>query len=182
MPSVEDTELDQDLTPTDPDPVVPFIIFLHAGARRIGEVGHYVRMLTKKKVRVVSIDSKRQGYSHNILLPRVLAWVKHLALLTLCIATIISGPCGPWTPLAMEKADGGRTVLFDQSNPDGIKASDGSPHPLVEAALELHSRGLDVARIAHSHGAKVLIEQPVGHGKGSLWPIKGREDRALYLL
>ena len=177
-PSVEDLELDQEIAPTDPDPTIPFIMFLHAGARRIGEVGHYVRMLTKKKVRVVSIDTKRKGYSHNILLPRVLAWIKHLALLTLCIAIIISGPCSPWTPLAMEKTYGGRSVLFDKSHADGIKAHDGSPHPLVEAALELHSRGLDVARIAHGHGAKVIIEHPVGHGKDSLWPIKGREEHS----
>ena len=164
-PSVEDLELDQEIAPTDPDPTIPFIMFLHAGARRIGEVGHYVRMLTKKKVRVVSIDTKRKGYSHNILLPRVLAWIKHLALLTLCIAIIISGPCSPWTPLAMEKTYGGRSVLFDKSHADGIKAHDGSPHPLVEAALELHSRGLDVARIAHGHVTTSEICRCVGERK-----------------
>ena len=178
MPSVEDAELDADLTLTDADPTIPFIIFLHAGKRRIGEIGHYVRMLTKKRVRVVSIDPKRRGYAHNILFPRVLAWVKRLALLALCIAVIISGPCSPWTPLAMEKNIEGRTVLFDTDHPDGITAPNGSPHPLVEAALKLHELGFDVARDVHGHGGKVLIEHPVGHGKHSMWPIRGREKHS----
>ena len=116
-PSVEDAEMDPDITPSDPDPVTPFIIFLHAGRRRLGEIGHYIRLLTKKRVRVVSIDPRRCGYSHNILIPRVYAWVRHLALLALCMAVIISGPCSPWTPLAMEKAYDGRTVLFDTDHP-----------------------------------------------------------------
>ena len=177
-PSIEDVELDPDITLSDPDPSTPFILFLHAGRRRIGEIGHYVRLLTKSRVRVVSIDPKRCGYSHNILIPRVYAWVRRLALLVLCIAVIISGPCSPWTPLAMEKATDGRSVLFDVDRPDGIKAPDGSPHPLVESALLLHKLGFDVARDVHRGGGKVLIEHPVGHGAHSMWPIRGREKHS----
>ena len=177
-PSVEDVELDADVTLTDADPVSPFILYLHAGTRRLGEVGHYVRMLTKQRIKVISIDPKRRGYSHNILLPRVFAWIKRLAMLTLCIALIISGPCSPWTPLAMEKATAGRTVLFDSDNPNGIKSLDGTPHPLVESSLHLHKLGFDIARDVHSHGGKVLIEHPAGHGAHSMWPIKGREKHS----
>ena len=78
----------------------------------------------------------------------------------------------------MEASTQGRTVLFDTSHPDGITAPDGSPHPLVEAALKMHDAGFDVARIVHSHGGKVMVEHPVGHGKKSLWPIRGREDHS----
>ena len=177
-PSVEDIELDPDITLSDPDPVTPFVIYLHAGRRRIGEIGHYIRLLSKKRVQVVSIDPRRRGYSHNILIPRVLAWVRRLALLALCIAVIISGPCSPWTPLAMERANEGRMVLFDSDRPDGIKAPNGSPHPLVESALLLHKLGFDVARSVHLRGGKVLIEHPVGHGEHSMWPIRGREKHS----
>ena len=125
---------------SDPDPVSPFILFTHAGFRRIGEIGHYVKLLSKHRVRVVSIDPKRCGYAHSILFTRVYAWLKRLALLTLCIAIIISGPCSPWTPLAMERSTDGRGVLFNASHPDGIAAPDGSPHPLVESCLKHPSR------------------------------------------
>ena len=178
LPTAEDTELDKDLTMTDPDPSMPFILFLHAGYKRMGEVGHYVRMLSRKRVRVISVDPKRCGYSHNILLPRVYAWLKRLALLTLCIAIIISGPCSPWTPLAMEKSTEGRIVLFDETHPDGVSAPNGSPHPMVESALHLHKLGFDLGRSVHKHGGKVLVEHPVNHGRHSLWPIKGRETHS----
>ena len=30
----------------------------------------------------------------------------------------------------------------------------------------------------HEHGGKVIVEHPVNHGKGSQWPIKGRENHS----
>ena len=78
----------------------------------------------------------------------------------------------------MERANEGRMVLFDSDRPDGIKAPNGSPHPLVESALLLHKLGFDVARSVHLRGGKVLIEHPVGHGEHSMWPIRGREKHS----
>ena len=78
----------------------------------------------------------------------------------------------------MEKATAGRTVLFDSDNPNGIKSLDGTPHPLVESSLHLHKLGFDIARDVHSHGGKILIEHPAGHGAHSMWPIKGREKHS----
>ena len=92
MPAIIDEELDAELTMGDPDPTTPFFMYVHAGYRRLGEVGHYVRKCTKGLVRVVSIDTKRRGYAHNILLPRVFAWLVRLAMLTLCMGIVLSGP------------------------------------------------------------------------------------------
>jgi len=93
VPAIIDDELDAELTMNDADPTTPFYMFVHAGHRRLGEVGHYVRRITKGLARVVSIDTKRRGYAHNILLPRVFAWLARLAMLSLCIGIILSGPC-----------------------------------------------------------------------------------------
>ena len=90
---------------------------MHAGYRRLGEVGHYVRKCTKGLVRVVSIDTKRRGYAHNILLPRVFAWLVRLAMLSLCIGIVLSGPCELFTPLRFELSTSGPPVLFNKSQP-----------------------------------------------------------------
>jgi len=63
--AIIDDELDAELTMNDPDPPTPFFMFVHAGHRCLGEVGHYVRKRTKDLARVVSIDTKRRGYAHN---------------------------------------------------------------------------------------------------------------------
>ena len=60
-PAIIDDELDDELTMADPDPTTPSIMFVHAGYRRLGEVGHHVRRRTKGLARVVSIDTKRRG-------------------------------------------------------------------------------------------------------------------------
>ena len=174
-PAVIETELDGDLTPGDPNPITPFIVFLHAGHRRLGEFGHYVRRLTKGKARVVAIDTKRRGYSHNVLLPRVFAWLKQLCALALCIAILISAPCSPFAPMRLERSTQGPPVLFDSASPDGVKLANGEVHPLAEGALRLHQQGLELARDVHARGGGVVIEHPVNHGADSLWPIKGRE-------
>ena len=57
VPAIIDDELDAELTMNDPDPTTPFFMFVHAGYRRLGEVGHYVRKRTKGLARVVSIQS-----------------------------------------------------------------------------------------------------------------------------
>ena len=69
MPATIDDELDAELTMGDPDPTTPFFMFVHAGYRRLGEVGHYVRKRTKGLARVVSIDSIDR--SRTVLLSRV---------------------------------------------------------------------------------------------------------------
>ena len=69
-------------------------------------------------------------------------------------------------------------MLFNKSNPDGIKAHDGSAHPLVEGGLKVHSQGFALARLVHSHDGSVLIEHPVNHDSESMWPIKGREEHS----
>ena len=178
VPAIIDDELDAELTMGDPDPTTPFFMFVHAGYRRLGEVGHYVRKLTKGLARVVSIDTKRRGYAHNILLPRVFAWLARLAMLTMCIGIVLSGPCELFTPLRFELSTSGPPVLFNKSNPDGIKAHDGSTHPLVEGGLKVHVQGFALARMVHSHGGSVLIEHPVNHDSESMWPIKGREEHS----
>ena len=61
VPAIIDDELDDELTMADPDPTTPFFLFVHAGYRRLGEVGHHVRRHTKGLARVVSIDTKRGG-------------------------------------------------------------------------------------------------------------------------
>ena len=61
VPAIIDDELDAELTMGDPDPTTPFFMFVHAGYRRLGEVGHYVRKRTKGLARVVSIDTKRRS-------------------------------------------------------------------------------------------------------------------------
>ena len=177
-PAIIETELDADLSPGDADPTTPFILFLHAGHRRLGELGHYVKRLTKSKARVVAVDTKRRGYAHNVLLPRVFAWLERLAALALCIAILISAPCAPFAPMRLDRSTQGPPVLFDRSNPDGVKLSNGSVHPLADAALRLHDQGLKLARIVHSHGGGVIVEHPVNHGADSLWPIKGREEHS----
>ena len=178
VPAIIDDELDAELTMGDPDPTTPFFMFVHAGYRRLGEVGHFVRKRTKGLARVVSIDTKRRGYAHNILLPRVFAWLCRLAMLTLCIGIILSGPCELFTPLRMELSTSGPPVLFNKSNPDGIKAHNGMPHPLVEGGLKVHAQGFELARKVHAHGGSVLIEHPVNHDSESMWPIKGREEHS----
>ena len=174
-PAIIETELDSDLTPGDPDPMLPFIVFLHAGHRRLGEFGHYVKRLTKGKARVIAIDTKRRGYSHNVLLPRVFAWLKRLCALALCIAILISAPCSPFAPMRLERSTQGPPVLFDSANPDGVKLANGEVHPLAEGALRLHRQGLELARDVHAHGGGVVVEHPVNHGADSMWPIRGRE-------
>ena len=52
VPAIIDDELDAELTMGDPDPTTPFFMFVHAGYRRLGEVGHYVRKRTKGLARV----------------------------------------------------------------------------------------------------------------------------------
>ena len=61
-PAIIQTELDGDLTPADADPTIPFILFLHAGQRRLGELGHYVKRLTSGKARVVAVDTTPQNF------------------------------------------------------------------------------------------------------------------------
>ena len=73
------------------------------------------------KARVIAIDTKRRGYSHNVLLPRVFAWLKRLCALALCIAILISAPCSPFAPMRLERSTQGPPVLFDSANPDGVK-------------------------------------------------------------
>ena len=118
VPAIIDDELDAELTMNDPDPTTPFFMFVHAGYRRLGEVGHYVRKRTKGLARVVSIDTKRRGYAHNILLPRVFTWLARLAVLTLCIGIILSGPCELFTPLRFELSTSGPPVSTSPSVAD----------------------------------------------------------------
>ena len=72
----------------------------------------------------------------------------------------------------------GPPVLFNKSNPDGIKTHDGSANPLVESGLKVHAQGFALARLVHSHDGSVLIEHPVNHDSESMWPIKGREEHS----
>ena len=74
--------------------------------------------------------------------------------------------------------ENGPKVLFNRAHPDGVPLADGSVNPMVYAALSLASAVFDAARAVHTRGGKVLIETPVGHGKDSLWPIKGREEHS----
>ena len=113
--------------------MLPFIVFLHAGHRRLGEFGHYVKRLTKGKARVIAIDTKRRGYSHNVLLPRVFAWLKRLCALALCIAILISAPCSPFAPMRLERSTQGPPVLFDSANPDGVKLANETGAALADA-------------------------------------------------
>ena len=53
VPAIIDDELDAELTMNDADPTTPFYMFVHAGHRRLGEVGHYVRRITKGRFRRV---------------------------------------------------------------------------------------------------------------------------------
>ena len=177
-PAIIETELDGDLTPGDPDPTIPFILFLHAGHRRLGEFGHYVKRLTKGKARVVAVDTKRRGYSHNVLLPRVFAWLKRLCALAVCIAILISAPCSPFAPMRLDQSTQGPPVLFNRANPDGVKLANGDVHPLAEGALRLHKQGFELAHDVHKRGGGVVIEHPVNHGADSMWPIKGREEHS----
>ena len=48
-PEIISDELDIDLVPGDPAPIIPFVVFVGAGRRRLGEIGHWVRRLTKGK-------------------------------------------------------------------------------------------------------------------------------------
>ena len=74
--------------------------------------------------------------------------------------------------------ENGPKVLFNRAHPDGVPLADGSVNPMVYAALSLASAVFDAARAVHTRGGKVLIETPVGHGKDSLWPSKGREEHS----
>ena len=43
------------------------------GRKRLHEVGHFIKKTTKKQsCDVVTVDTKRGGYNHNVLLPRAL--------------------------------------------------------------------------------------------------------------
>ena len=177
-PEIVVQELDLDIVPGDPDPVTPFIMFVGAGMRRIGEVGHWVKRITSSKVRVVSIDPKRRGYAHNVLIPRVRDWVNHLAALVICIAIIISIPCSPWAPQKLNVINGGPKVLFNALNPNGVMLSSGNIDPVAAGALQLAEVVFNLARKVDAHGGKVLTETPVNHGKNSMWPIVGREEHS----
>ena len=132
------------------------------------------KRLTNGKARVVAVDTRR-GYSHNVLLPRVFAWLKRLCALALCIAILISAPCSPFAPMRLDQ---GPPVLFNRANPDGVKLPNGDVHPLAEGALRLHEQGLKLATIVAGRGAGVVIEHPINHGADSMWPIKGREEHS----
>ena len=177
-PEIVMQEMDPDIVPGDPDPTTPFVVFVGAGKRRIGEVGHWVKRITSGAVRVVSIDPKRRGYSHNVLIPRVREWVAHLCALVLCIAIIMSIPCSPWAPQKLNAVNGGPKVLFNALNPDGIILPSGHLDPMATGALQLAEVCFDMARKVDAHGGKVIVETPVNHGKHSMWPIKGREEHS----
>ena len=65
------------------------------------------------------------SYSHNVLLPRVFAWLERLCALALCIAILISAPCSPFAPMRLDQSTQGPPVLFNRANPDGVKLANG---------------------------------------------------------
>ena len=177
-PDVITDELDIDIVPGDPDPSRPFVIFIGSGRRRLGEVGHYIKRITSGAVGIVNIDPKRRGYSHNVLIPRVLDWVMHLAKLVICIAVILSIPCSPWGPQKLNTIDGGPKVLFNAKYPDGVPLPSGNIDSMAAGALHLAEVSFNIARAVDAHDGKVIVETPANHGKNSLWPIKGREEHS----
>ena len=61
-------ELDPDIVPGDPDPTTPFVVFVGAGKRRIGEVGHWVKRITSGATCGVHILGRRCRYSFILVL------------------------------------------------------------------------------------------------------------------
>ena len=94
-------------------------------------------MLAAGAVGIVNIDPKRRGYSHNVLIPRLLDWVMHLAKLVICIAVILSIPCSPWGPQKLNTIDGGPKVLFNATYPDGVPLPSGNIDSMAAGALHL---------------------------------------------
>ena len=168
-----------DLKVGDPAPKEPFYLIVYAGKRRINEVGHCIKRVTKKGARAVSIDTQRRGYNHNLLIKRVFDWVIGLAMLAICLGTLLMLPCGAYAPNRLGD-DGGPPALFNSDFPNGIPMRNGELPFGAELALQHGNITIEIGKAVHSHGGKVIIEQPVNHGEKGMWPIKGREKHSTF--
>ena len=79
---------------SDPDPVSPFILFIHAGFRRIGEIGHYVKLFSKHRVRCTSASREHRPKEMR-LRPKHLVHASVCMAETTCVATRQGSPAGP---------------------------------------------------------------------------------------
>ena len=84
-------------------------------------------------------------------------------------------PCGGYAPNRLDPNENGPPVLFNSLHPDGIKNENGKLLHGAELTLRHGQIAVDLAKAVDSHHGKIIIEQPVNHGKDSQWPIKGRE-------
>ena len=69
-------------------------------------------------------------------------------------------------------------VLFNATYPDGVPLPSGNIDSVAAGALHLAEVSFNIARAVDAHDGKVIVETPANHGKGSLWPIKGREEHS----
>ena len=74
--------------------------------------------------------------------------------------------------------DGGPRALRNASYPMGIPEADGRLPIAVKNANRVADNCIKICRAAMSHGAHVVIENPVARGAGSQYAIPGRENHS----
>ena len=122
---------------------------------------------------VIIIDIALAGYEHNVLVTSVQAALTALQKSEMCLGILLTLPCSPWGVQRFRRP--GPPVLFTLDAVDGIESDIPDVKSSITAALAMCQFGINMAEIAIERKQAWMWESSVGHGKGSIWPMAGKD-------
>ena len=110
-------------------------------------------------IRVVHIDTKLGGYSHDLRIESVADAVIAIAANSRCLGVLLSVPCDTWSAIRFNKDSDSPEPLRDCDFPDGIPDADGVLPTAAEAANTVADVACAAATACAEHGGRVVAAQ-----------------------